>query len=128
MSIYSRIDSQVRAMEVTLWRCRIDKPATLLDIVTPGCVLISPVDGGMVTAHTRPSLSQKLKQETQSTFLSYEMHDIEVIEVGMMAATIVYRVTATRASGEPYAAFCSSAWKQGADAEWKLCVHQESPF
>jgi len=103
----------------------------MIEYLDPECVFISPTDG-ILTSSSSPTLQEKLEDDNSKTFSTYEIQDVEVVEISMMAATACYRLVASKTNGTgqqtEYRALCSTTWKQGSNSEWTMCVHQESPY
>ncbi|KOS23204.1 hypothetical protein ESCO_003379 [Escovopsis weberi] len=58
-------------------------------------------------------------------FDNYELHDVSVIIIGLMAGVITYTVDAKRGKHK-YQATGSSTWAQASDGEWRLAAHSET--
>ena len=130
-SISDRVRDSVTNMEHQFWRARLDKGSSMIEYLDPECVFISPTDG-ILTSSSSPTLQEKLEDDNSKTFSTYEIQDVEVVEISMMAATACYRLVASKTNGTgqqtEYRALCSTTWKQGSNSEWTMCVHQESPY
>ncbi|KAF5871790.1 uncharacterized protein Bfra_008814 [Botrytis fragariae] len=130
-TISQRIEKAMYDLEHQTWRCRLDKPSALLEYIDPKAVFASP-EYGILTNDSEPTLKETLEDDDMRTWNSYEIKDMKIVEVSMMAATVVYDVTAsiTDEKGYPkgiYKAYCTSCWKQEASADWKLCTYTEAP-
>ncbi|KAF7863827.1 hypothetical protein EAF04_006792 [Stromatinia cepivora] len=130
-TISQRIEKAMHDLEHQTWRCRLDKPSALLEYIDPKAVFASP-EYGILTNDSEPTLKETLEGDDMRTWNSYEIKDMKIVEVSMMAAVVVYDVTAsiTDERGNQkgiYRAYCTSCWKQEASAEWKLCTYTEAP-
>lgn len=115
-------------MEVHAWRALRESGEAVFEYIDDECTMA--IDGRILDAETKPPLKKYLKKEFRP-WATYEMHDVRVLEIGMMAASVIYKVTATRIESmdkppQQYSLICSSSWKQGADAEWKMVTHTEA--
>ncbi|KAJ7685282.1 hypothetical protein DFH06DRAFT_37212 [Mycena polygramma] len=123
-SINERLKKDVKLLEVHMWRALRDSgPAVFEYTIEDDEACTFAIDGKVLDSKSEPTLKDYM-ENTYKPWTTYEMHDIRVIEVGLMAATTVYKVTAKR-DDKDYTLLCSSSWAQGADAEWKLKVHAE---
>lgn len=127
-----RITDALTDMEHQTWRARLHKDSALLDYLDRNCVMLSP-HFGMLGSSTEPTLSETLESDNFAKWASYEISDVEVVELDLMAAVICYRLVAHRkhmrtGQTEIYKALVSSTWKQEASSKWKLCVHHECPI
>ncbi|KAJ8066222.1 hypothetical protein OCU04_005306 [Sclerotinia nivalis] len=130
-TISQRIEKAMHDLEHQTWRCRLDKPSALLEYIDPKAVFASP-EYGILTNDSEPTLKETLEDDDMRTWNSYEIKDMKIVEMSMMAAVVVYDVTASitdeRGSQKGiYKAYCTSCWKQEASAEWKLCTYTEAP-
>ncbi|QSZ37647.1 hypothetical protein DSL72_008746 [Monilinia vaccinii-corymbosi] len=130
-TISQRIEKAMYELEHQTWRCRLDKPSALLEFIDPKAVFASP-EYGILTNDSDPTLKETLEDDDMRTWSSYEIKDMKIVELSMMAATVVYDVTAsiTDEKGSQkgiYKAYCTSCWKQEASADWKLCTYTEAP-
>ncbi|KAJ5247626.1 hypothetical protein N7468_002609 [Penicillium chermesinum] len=58
-------------------------------------------------------------------FDGYQLDDVRTIIIDLMAASVTYKVYATRDNKE-YRATGATTWSQGSDGEWRIVVHQET--
>jgi ketosteroid isomerase-like protein len=115
--------------QTQLWRAMCDKPKTIRKYVTDDCV-IADIDNSIYTSESSPTTREFLDEHFEP-WTAYRIHgDPEFVEVDMMSASLVYRVTAWRQdeAGQmiPTEAMCTSVWRQGAGGSWKCCVHHMS--
>lgn len=128
-SISSRNQSALAAAEHNYWRTLLTSPAEVPTFSSTSAILITPATSRL-TSDTSPSFSDYFESAPEGLYTTYAMHDVEIVELGMMAGLISYRLEAVRkgeAGGTVYRAHVVSTWLQGADAEWTLCSHQETP-
>jgi len=130
--ISQRVRDAVTDVEHQSWRAVAMSGKALLPYLASDCVMLFP-DGRILGRDTKPSLKQNFESDTYRTYASYNMEDIRVVEVGMMAAAITYRLTAAKTPREGkkskrFTAVASSMWRQEASGDWKLCVHQMTPL
>ena len=122
-TISKRIRNEVTDLEHQIWRALRESGSAILPYLSSDCIML---------LHDRKLLDpSSLKQYLTSEFKPwafYEMHDLKVVEVDMMAAVLCYKVTALKeGKGERmYEGVASSVWKQIASGDWKLCVHHQT--
>ncbi|KAJ7855921.1 hypothetical protein B0H14DRAFT_727830 [Mycena olivaceomarginata] len=126
-SIKDCLIKDVKQLEIHMWRALRDSGPAVFEYTTDDCTFA--IDGMVLDQDSEPTLKEYM-EKTYKPYVKYEMHDIRIIEVGMMAASAVYKVTASRLISddqppEKYTLLCASSWAQGADAEWKLKMHCE---
>jgi len=130
-TISQRIEKAMNELEHQTWRCRLDKPSALLEYIDPKAVFSSP-EYGILSDDSEPTLKETLEDDDMRTWNSYQIKDMKIVEVSMMAAVVCYDVTAsiTDERGNQkgiYRAYCTSCWKQEASSDWKLCTYTEAP-
>jgi len=130
--ISQRVKDAVTDVENQSWRAVMKSGKALLPYLAPDCVMLFP-DGRILDDKTRPSVKQNFESDDYRTYASYDMEEVRVVEVGMMAAAITYRLTLARTPREgkkprQFKALASSMWRQEASGDWKLCVHQLTPL
>ena len=59
-------------------------------------------------------------------WMSYELDDVRVVEMGADAAALVYMGTARRDDGEPFVGAMSSVY-QRVGGDWRLALYQQTP-
>jgi hypothetical protein len=64
--------------------------------------------------------------ESAPPWESFEMRDVQVVELGPDSGIVVYTVRAQRPGQEPYSAVVSSTFLRHTDG-WKLAFHQQTP-
>jgi hypothetical protein len=64
--------------------------------------------------------------ESAPPWESFEMRDVQVVELGADSGIVVYSVRAQRPRQEPYSAVISSTFVRDGDG-WKLAFHQQTP-
>ncbi|EGR44183.1 uncharacterized protein TRIREDRAFT_70894 [Trichoderma reesei QM6a] len=60
-------------------------------------------------------------------FDDYQVEDMRAHFIGLMGGVVTYKIKASRGK-EKYRATASSTWNQGADGEWLLVAHSETPL
>ncbi|KAJ6547661.1 hypothetical protein B0H19DRAFT_1166749 [Mycena capillaripes] len=121
-SINDRLQKDVKSLEVQMWRALRDSgPAVFEYTAADECTFA--IDGMVLDKKSEPTLKEYMENQYKP-WDTYEMHDLRVIEIGLMAAATVYKVTARR-DNQRKTLLCASSWSQGADAEWKLKMHAE---
>ncbi|KAJ6509015.1 hypothetical protein C8R45DRAFT_969604 [Mycena sanguinolenta] len=126
-SIHDRLKKEVKSLEIHMWRALRDSGPAVFEYTTDDCTFA--IDGLVLDKDSEPTLKEYM-EKTYEPWAKYEIHDLRIIEVGMMAASAVYKVTASRIVDdnkppEHYTLLCASSWAQGADAEWRLKMHAE---
>lgn len=110
-----------------MWRALRDSGSAVFEYTADDCTFA--IDGMVLDKDSKPTLKNYM-ENSYKPWATYEMHDVRVIEIGLMAASVIYKVTASRLISDDkppkkYTLLCASSWTQGADAEWKLKVHAE---
>ncbi|KAK7048190.1 DUF4440 domain-containing protein [Favolaschia claudopus] len=125
-NIYDRLVADIKSLEVHMWRALRDSGPAVFEYTTDDCTFA--IDGMILDKDSEPTLKEYM-EKTYKPYDKYEMHDLHIVEVGLMAASAVYKITASRMRDdkppEKYTLMCSSSWAQGADAEWRLKSHSE---
>ncbi|KAJ7366664.1 hypothetical protein DFH08DRAFT_948681 [Mycena albidolilacea] len=126
-SIRERLKRDVKQLEIHMWRALRDSGPAVFEYTTDDCTFA--IDGMVLDKDSKPTLKEYM-EKTYKPYDKYEMHDIRIIELDLMAASAVYKVTASRLISdheppEKYTLLCASSWAQGADAEWRLKMHAE---
>jgi len=127
-SIRKRVISAVTDLEHQLWRAFRESSSAVVPYLAHDCVMLFH-NGEILDSSSRPSLTQYLQSGELIPWASYEMFEVRVVEVDMMAAVICYRVVTTRSAGgvlKAYEGKVSSTWRQDASGDWKLCVHHQT--
>ncbi|KAI8691518.1 hypothetical protein LRP88_08774 [Fusarium phalaenopsidis] len=129
-TIKGRNHAAAKEMETLLWRALCDKPKSALKYIGKDAVISNRFlfgDPEPRTAESDPPLEEEIRHCEE--WLAYKMHDPQVVEIGLMAAAIAYRVTLFRqidqGNGQygmqTVEATCSSSWRQLASGDWELC-------
>ncbi|KAL3460836.1 hypothetical protein BJX64DRAFT_262298 [Aspergillus heterothallicus] len=121
-AIYERISSDLVAQERTLWTTLTSAdPAPELERFThPEGIYLFPKKD-IVTVEKLPEAFSKPFHR----FDEYNLEDVRVIVIDLMAGTVTYRIRARRDNNH-YNATGSTTWGQGSDGEWRLISHQET--
>ncbi|KAI9786971.1 MAG: hypothetical protein M1839_005202 [Geoglossum umbratile] len=127
-SISKRVKEAVIDLEHQVWRALRESGSAVLPYLAPECVMLVN-DQDILDSKSKPSLQEFLESEFRP-WTSFDIYDIHVVEIDMMAAVVCYKVIASvqRGAKPPriYQGLASSTWKQEASAEWKLCSHHQS--
>ncbi|KAH6900274.1 hypothetical protein B0T10DRAFT_470104 [Thelonectria olida] len=129
-TIKGRNIAACKEMETLLWRALCDKPKSALKYIAKDAIMSNRFlfdDPEPRTKDSDPPLEEDLKHCNE--WLAYKMHDPQVVEIGLMAAAIAYRVTLFRQIEEKNGgmgmqtveATVSSSWRQMASGDWELC-------
>lgn len=120
--IHERIESEIVAQERTLWTAitSADPKPELERLSSPNAVFLFPKKGIVTVDDLGETFTNKFHK-----FDEYDLQDVRVIVIDLMAGTVTYRIRATQ-NGQEYVATGSSTWGQGSDAEWRLIAHQET--
>ncbi|PLB43272.1 hypothetical protein P170DRAFT_441722 [Aspergillus steynii IBT 23096] len=78
----------------------------------------------ILTLDGQPSIKEALKPPFHH-FDSYELQEVRVIIIDLMAGTVTYRINASH-KNRPYLATGSTTWSQASDGEWRIVAHQET--
>lgn len=78
----------------------------------------------ILTLDGEPSLQQTLKPPFHH-FDSFELKDVRVIIIDLMAGTVTYNINASKGK-EQYRATGSTTWSQASDGEWRVVAHTET--
>ncbi|KAF7346114.1 DUF4440 domain-containing protein [Mycena sanguinolenta] len=126
-TIRERLKKDVRQLEIHMWRALRDSGPAVFEYTTDDCTFA--IDGLVLDKDSEPTLKEYM-EKTYEPWAKYEIHDLRIIELDLMAAAAAYKVTASRIIDENkppehYTLLCGSSWSQGADGEWKLKSHSE---
>lgn len=112
-------------METLVWRALCDDPESALEYIAKDAVMINPFifgDSKPRGPDTDPKLAEEL--EDAEPWLSFKMHDIEVVEIDLMAVGTVYGLTLFRQGDdnqlETVEGSGGSSWRQTAGGDWRL--------
>ncbi|KAL2818155.1 hypothetical protein BDW59DRAFT_129225 [Aspergillus cavernicola] len=122
-AIYDRIEEDLIAQERTLWTTLTSAdpaPELAERLCHPESILLFPKKDIITVDQLEEAFSQPFHR-----FDEYDLQDVRVIVIDLMAGTITYRIRASR-GGKQYLATGSSTWGQGSDGEWRLISHQET--
>lgn len=129
-TIKGRNHSAAKEMETLLWRALCDKPKSALKYIGKDAIISNKfLFGGpeVRSKESDPPLEDAIKDCNE--WLAYKMHDPQVVEIGLMAVAITYRLTlfgqVDQGRGQPgletVSANCTSSWRQLASGDWQLC-------
>ncbi|KAL4873954.1 hypothetical protein BDV12DRAFT_158804 [Aspergillus spectabilis] len=121
-AIYERIEQDLIAQERTLWTAltSADPPPELERLSHPNAIYLFPKKD--IT--DVESLSETFRDKFHH-FDSYDLQDVRVIVIDLMAGTITYRIRATHGKKQ-YVATGATTWGQGSDGEWRIISHQQT--
>ncbi|KAL4981044.1 hypothetical protein BDW66DRAFT_123772 [Aspergillus desertorum] len=122
-AIYERIENDLIVQERTLWSALTSASPTdeLERLCHEKAVLLFPKKD--IT--TVENLSETFTKGFHK-FDEYDLQDVRVIVIDLMAGTITYRIHASREGQPDYHATGSTTWGQGSDGEWRVIAHQET--
>jgi ketosteroid isomerase-like protein len=130
-SIRKRVTDAVTDLEHQVWRAFRESSSAVVRYISSDCVMLFH-NGEILDSSSQPSLREYLESDELIPWASYEIFDLRVVEIDMMAAVVCYRVVTTRALGggllKTYQGRVSSTWRQDASGDWKLCVHHQTLF
>lgn len=127
-SITDRIQHDLNSQEHLVWRALRENGSAALEYLAEDCIMVL-MDGTVLDAKKKPKPKDYLESSSFIPWLSYEIVDDHVVEIDLMAATIVYQVKAARIENGKkvnYNLMCSSTWRQRANANWYMCVHHQT--
>ncbi|KAL3477049.1 hypothetical protein BJX99DRAFT_227001 [Aspergillus californicus] len=122
-AIYERIEQDLIGKERTLWTALTSAdPAPELEdrLCHPEAILLFPKKGIITVEDLAEAFSKPFHR-----FDEYDLQDVRVIVIDLMAGTVTYRIRASR-DGKQYVATGSTTWGQGSDGEWRVIHHQET--
>lgn len=121
-AIHQRIESEIIAQERTLWTAitSADPRPELERLSHPNAVFLFPKKDIITVDELGENFANKYHK-----FDDYDLQDVQVVVIDLMAGIATYRIRATQ-NGEEYVATGTSTWAQGSDAEWRLMAHQET--
>jgi hypothetical protein len=128
-TIKGRNLNAVKEMETLLWRALCDKPKSALKYIAKDAVMSNRFlfgDPVPRTADSDPSLEHEIKHCEE--WLAYKMQDPQPVEIGLMAASVGYKLILFRQLDQGDGNFgmqtvqatCSSSWRQLASGDWEL--------
>lgn len=130
-TIKARNQESAVEMETLIWRALCDRPKSALKYMGKDAMMSNWLVFGDTeprSSESEPTLEEELKE--CEPYMSYRMHNAQVVEIGLMAVVIVYEVTLYGQAGEPDEdgtvklqtdeATVSSTWRQTAGGDWEL--------
>lgn len=78
----------------------------------------------VLTLDGEPSLSKELRPPFHH-FDQFQLEEVRVIVIDLMAGTVTYKINATRGD-ESYVGTGSTTWSQASDGEWRIVTHTET--
>lgn len=129
-TIKGRNTASGKEMEALLWQCLCDKPHKLKRYLAKGAIMANRPFFGDPEPRTETS-EQTLQEslENSQRWLGYKIHDIQVVEIDLMAVASGYRLSLFRhvdmgkGKVKMYQEDCMvlTSWKQNAGGTWELC-------
>ncbi|KAE8356108.1 hypothetical protein BDV28DRAFT_127675 [Aspergillus coremiiformis] len=124
-SIHERIRDDLLSKERSLWTAltSADPAPEIEKLSNPEANLIFP-ETPILTLDGEPSLQHTLKPPFHH-FDAFELSEVRVIIIDLMAGTVTYNINASRGKVH-YRAMGSTTWSQGSDGEWRVVAHTET--
>ncbi|KAJ5579608.1 uncharacterized protein N7459_005593 [Penicillium hispanicum] len=124
-SMHDRIREDLVNKERALWTAltSADPAPAVQKLCNPEANLMFP-KMGILTLEDESAFHEAMKPPFHR-FDGYQLDEVRIIIIDLMAGVVTYRVHAVRGSKE-YRATASTTWSQGSDGEWTLAAHQES--
>lgn len=124
-SMYERIREDILNKERSLWTAltSADPAPAIRKLSSPNVNLMFP-KMETLTLEDEDAFDEGLKPPFHR-FDGYQLDDVRVIIIDLMAGAATYKVRAVRGNQE-YRATGSSTWAQGSDGEWRMICHQET--
>ncbi|KAK4133207.1 hypothetical protein BT67DRAFT_450505 [Trichocladium antarcticum] len=131
-TISKRNHAAAREMETLLWRALVDDPDTAREYLAHDAVMINPLlcpraSSQPLSGDTDPKVQDVLERGQRYTGFRFHGEPL-VVEVGLMAVALVYRMSLYKLSRKSkggqkeIGATASSTWRQTAGADWLLCA------
>ncbi|ETN42431.1 uncharacterized protein HMPREF1541_01586 [Cyphellophora europaea CBS 101466] len=120
-------------LEDQTWKALQRTGAALIPFLSKDCQMLFPM-GVRVTATSTPNLKEVMTSEAFVPWVSYDMHEVLVTELGPDTALITYKVQALRPQvgapddGQPFKALIASVWRRSPGADWLMVLHQQTPY
>ncbi|TPX11895.1 uncharacterized protein E0L32_007393 [Thyridium curvatum] len=134
-NIASRNVKSAKEMETLLMRALCDSMDDAKEYIAPDCAMINPFISSEVLGR-KPEEAQDRKQQPVLEALDrvkplrgYQMDrdTVRVVEVDMMAVSILYKGSFTTDDGRQHPVSVHSTWRQNAGADWLLCSQLVAP-
>ena len=125
-SMYDRIREDLLNKERALWTAltSADPAPAVLKLCNPEVNMMFPQMPEILTLEDESKFHQALKPPFHR-FDGYQLDDVRVIIIDLMAGTVTYKVRGVAGKKE-YRATCSTTWGQGSDGEWTVFSHSET--
>jgi hypothetical protein len=129
-TILSRNQAAGVEMDTLLWRALCDNPRSASKYLSKDAMIVNALLFGDVRPRSKdsePTLKESLKD--CEAYLTYNIHDSNVVEIDMMAVATMYSVTLfaqTKGSSDSDGKFtaveatASCSWRQVAGGDWEL--------
>ncbi|PYI07346.1 hypothetical protein BO78DRAFT_91459 [Aspergillus sclerotiicarbonarius CBS 121057] len=124
-SIHERIREDLLGKERRLWTAltSADPGPEIKKMCNEEANLLFP-KREVLHLYSKPSISEALKPPFHH-FEEYELQEVRVIVIDLMAGTVTYKINARRGQ-DMFRGTGSTTWSQGSDGEWRIVVHQET--
>lgn len=124
-SMHDRIREDLLNKERALWTAltSADPAPAVQKLCNPEANLMFP-QMGILTLEDESTFHEALKPPFHR-FDGYQLDEVRVIIIDLMAGVVTYKVRAVRGKNE-YRATSSTTWSQGSDGEWRIACHQET--
>lgn len=124
-TIHERIREEILRKERALWTAitSADPPPQIKKLSNQEVVLLFP-KMPILTLEDEEQFDECLKPPFHR-FDGFQLDDVRIIIIDLMAASITYKVYAVRGEQE-YRATGSTTWSQAADGEWRIVTHHET--
>lgn len=125
-SIHERIREDLIAGERRLWTALTSAdPAPEIELMcNDQATFMFPNTSILVHSEGSSALAKTLAPPFHH-FDRYELSEVRVHVIDLMAGTITYRINAVQKNQE-FRATGSTTWSQGSDGEWRIVNHQET--
>lgn len=129
-TIKGRNIAACKEMETLLWRALCDKPKSAKKYIAKDAIVSNRfLFGDAEVRHAESETTLEESLDDCEEWLAYKMYNPQVVEIGLMAAAVAYRVVLFRQVGkgkgksgmETVEATVSSSWRQKASGDWELC-------
>lgn len=123
--IHDRIREEVMDKERALWTAvtSAEPASALMQLSNPEANFLFPKKE-VLTLQDEKKFRKALRPPFHR-FDSYELSDVRIIIMGLMAATVTCTVNAVR-DNKKYRVTSHTTWSQASDGEWRIVTHQET--
>lgn len=123
--IHDRIREDLQNKERELWTALTSaEPAPpIIHLSNPSANFLFPKKE-VLTLQDRRKFHKALRPPF-NRFDTYEIQDMRVLIIDLMAGTVTCKIDATR-DKKKYRMTSHTTWSQASDGEWRICTHQET--